>query len=66
MPIHKQLYERELVRDIMISTAICIRNIMTDESNTTEEEIIEIIEEHYCDIIDDTIEPELGEDEDEL
>ncbi|MFH1761331.1 MAG: hypothetical protein ABIA63_09555 [bacterium] len=54
----KRLYEEKLVKDIMISTAFCVKDILQDDENLTDDDIYEFIEANYMNVIRDTIEAE--------
>jgi len=60
----KKLYEEALVKEIMISTALCIQELIQDDANISEEEICLFLEENYPNIIEETLSAEV-EDEDD-
>jgi hypothetical protein len=62
---HKKLYEEALVKEIMISTALCVQELIQDDSNISEEEICMFLEENYPSIIEETLTAEMDDEEDE-
>ena len=64
MQEHKKLYEEELVKEIMISTALCVQELIQENKEITEEELCQFFEEHYQNIIEETLNAE-AEDEDQ-
>ena len=61
---HKKLYEEELVKEIMISTALCIQELIKDDKKISEESICQFMEEHYHSIIEETLNAEMDDGED--
>jgi hypothetical protein len=61
----KRLYEEKLVKDIMISTAFCVKDILQDDQNLTDDDIYEFIEANYQNVIKDTIEAAEAEESEE-
>ena len=60
----KKLYEEALVKEIMISTALYIQELMQDDANISEEEICLFLEENYLDIIEEALSAEVEDEED--
>ena len=52
---HRRLYEENLVRNIMLTTAYCIKDILEENPSLTDEDIYDFIEENYYNIIQDTL-----------
>ena len=63
---HRRLYEEKLVREIMISTALCIQELIMDDPKAGEDEICEFVEANYQSIIDETIAAELEDGDENL
>ena len=61
----KKLYEEALVKEIMISTALCIQELIQDDASISEEKICLFLEENYPNIIEETLSDELDDEEDE-
>ncbi len=56
---HRRLYEERLVKEIMISTALCIQELLLDDPDAGEDEICEFVEANYSSIIEETIAAEM-------
>ncbi len=52
----ERLFKERLVKDIMVSTAFCVKDILQEDKNFSDDDIYEFIETSYCDIIRDTLE----------
>jgi hypothetical protein len=52
---YKKLYEEALVKEIMISTALCIQELMQEDINISEEEICLFLDENYPEIIEEAL-----------
>lgn len=61
----KKLYEEALVKEIMISTAICVQDLIQDNANISEEEICLFLEENYPNIIEETLSAEVEDEEED-
>ena len=55
MKEHKKLYEEALVREIMVSTALCVNEFVNNFSIVNENIICQFLDENYKKIIDDTL-----------
>ena len=53
---YRKLYEEELVKDIMIYTAFCAKDLVLDIPDITDEDIYNFIEINYRNILDNTLE----------
>ena len=60
----KKLYEESLVKEIMISTALCVQDLMQDDANISPEDICLFLEENYPSIIEETLSADEEEGED--
>ncbi len=63
MEVHKKLYEEALVKEIMISTALYVQDLLYEESEISEEELCQFIEEQYQNIIEDALSQDYEEDD---
>jgi len=61
---HKKLYEEALVKEIMVSTALCIQELVQDDKSISEEDVCQFLDENYRSIIEETLSEELDQDED--
>ncbi len=50
-----KMYEEELVKEIMISTALCVHEMLKDDPKAREDDIYEFIEASFRQIIDETL-----------
>ncbi len=64
MEEHRKLYEEELVKEIMISTALCILEMAHDDDQLAEDDVCQFIEDNYNNIIEETITTEIDEEDD--
>lgn len=53
---YRRLFEESLVHNIMLATAYCIKDLLEDNPDLTDEDVYEFIEENYQSIIQDTLE----------
>ncbi len=63
MEEHKRLYEEALVKEIMISTALCIQELVQDDSSLNEEDICNFMDENFKSIIEDTLSSNIDEED---
>lgn len=61
----RKLYEEKLVKEIMISTALCIQELLLDDPDAAEDEVCDFVEANYNSIIDETIAAEMDAAKDE-
>jgi hypothetical protein len=61
---HK-LYDENIVKEIMISTALCVQEMLLDDPRAKEDEIYEFVESNYRNIITETITAETDKESDE-
>ena len=71
-PVQERLkmYDEELVKEIMISTALCIQELLMDDPQAEQDDIFEFVETNFQHIITETLraereretsgEPEMG------
>lgn len=61
------MYDEDLVKEIMISTALCVHEMLRDDPKAREDDIYEFIESSFRQIIDETLiaEREAQEDAEE-
>lgn len=50
-----KMYEEELVKEIMISTALCVHEMLKDDPEARQDDIYEFIEASFRQIIDETL-----------
>lgn len=55
-----RLYEEKLVKEIMLSTAICVQELLMDDPKAREDEIFEFVESNFRQIIIETLSAEAG------
>jgi hypothetical protein len=65
MENHKKLYEEALVKEIMISTALCIQEMLVEDPNIGDEDVCQFIEENYGSIIEETLSSDTQEGDDD-
>lgn len=53
---HKRLYDESLVRNIMLASAYCVKDLVDENPNFNDDDIYEFIENNYMNIIQDTLE----------
>jgi hypothetical protein len=51
----RRLYDESLVRNIMLATSYCIKDLLDENPDIDDEEIYEFIEVNYHQIIEDTL-----------
>ncbi len=51
----KKLYSEDLVKEIMISTSLCIQELLLDDPNAEQEDIFDFIEGNFRQIIQETV-----------
>jgi len=61
---HKKLYEEALVKEIMVSTALCIQELVQDDKTINEDDICQFLDENYRSIIEETLAGEIDQEED--
>ncbi len=64
MEEHKKLYEEALVKEIMVSTALCIQELVQDDKTINEEDVCQFLDENYRSIIEETLAGEMDGEED--
>ncbi len=65
MADNHKLYDEKLVKEIMISTALCIHELVKDDPHVKEDEVYEFVEANFRHIISETLAVEMQTDEDE-
>jgi hypothetical protein len=53
-----KMYEEELVKEIMISTALCVQELIMDDPDARQDDIFEFVEANYHHIINETLRAE--------
>jgi hypothetical protein len=49
------MYDEDLVKEIMVSTALCVHEMLRDDPKAREDDIYEFIESSFRQIIDETL-----------
>lgn len=62
MEEHKKLYEEALVKEIMLSTALYVQEVLQEEGEMEEEQLCSWIEQNYHLIIEETLSGEEDDD----
>jgi hypothetical protein len=52
------MYEEDLVREIMISTALCIQELLMDDPNARQDDVFEFVDTNFQHIITETLRAE--------
>jgi hypothetical protein len=52
------MYDEELVKEIMISTALCVQELLMDDPDARQDDIFEFVEANYHHIITETLRAE--------
>lgn len=55
MSVPVKMYDEDLVKEIMISTALCVREMLRDDPQAREDDIYDFIETSFRQIIDETL-----------
>lgn len=58
MSEHLKMYDEELVKEIMISTALCIQELLMDDPQAQQDDIFEFVESNFQHIITETLRAE--------
>lgn len=58
MSEHVKMYDEDLVREIMISTALCIQELLMDDPQARQDDIFEFVESNFQHIITETLRAE--------
>ena len=53
-----KMYEEELVKEIMISTALCVHELLMDDPDARQDDVFEFVEANYHQIIAETLRAE--------
>jgi hypothetical protein len=53
-----KMYEEDLVREIMISTALCIQELLMDDPQARQDDVFEFVETNFQHIITETLRAE--------
>jgi hypothetical protein len=53
-----KMYDEELVREIMISTALCVQELLMDDPRARQDDIFEFVETNFRHIINETLRAE--------
>ncbi len=49
------MYDEDLVKEIMISTALCVQEMMLDDPNAKQDDLFEFVENNFRQIIRETL-----------
>jgi hypothetical protein len=52
------MYDEELVKEIMISTALCVQELMMDDPQAAQDDIFDFVETNFQHIITETLRAE--------
>ncbi len=55
---HLKMYEEELVKEIMISTALCVQELIMDDPHARQDDIFDFVEMNFKHIITETLRSE--------
>jgi hypothetical protein len=55
---HLKMYDEELVKEIMISTALCVQELMMDDPHAAQDDIFDFVETNFQHIITETLRAE--------
>ncbi|MEO7426568.1 MAG: hypothetical protein ABI036_15370 [Fibrobacteria bacterium] len=58
MQDHLKMYDEELVKEIMISTALCVQELMMDDPQAAQDDIFDFVETNFQHIITETLRAE--------
>ena len=58
MPQPVKIYEQDLVREIMISTALCVQDLLREDPHATQDDVIEYVARNFSHIIRETVSAE--------
>ncbi len=58
MQDHLKMYDEELVKEIMISTALCVQELLLDDPEAQQDDIYDFIETNFQHIITETLRAE--------
>ena len=51
----KKMYDEDLVKEIMISTALCVQEMLLDDPNAEQDDLFEFMENNFRQIIRETV-----------
>jgi hypothetical protein len=60
---HVKMYDEDLVREIMISTALCIQELLMDDPQARQDDIFEFVDTNFQHIITETLRAEREREE---
>jgi hypothetical protein len=55
---HLKMYDEELVKEIMISTALCVQELLMDDPQAAQDDIFDFVETNFQHIITETLRAE--------
>lgn len=58
MSDHLKMYDEDLVKEIMISTALCVQELLMDDPQARQDDIFDFVETNYRHIITETLRAE--------
>lgn len=58
MQEHLKMYDEELVKEIMISTALCVQELLMDDPQARQDDIFDFVESNFKHIITETLRSE--------
>lgn len=58
MPDHLKMYDEELVKEIMISTALCIQELLMDDPQAQQDDVFDFVDANFRQIINETLRAE--------
>ena len=58
MQEHLRMYDEELVKEIMISTALCVQELLMDDPQAAQDDVFDFVESNFRHIITETLRAE--------
>lgn len=55
---HLKMYDEELVKEIMISTALCVQELLMDDPDAVQDDVFDFVETNFRHIITETLRAE--------
>jgi hypothetical protein len=55
---HLRMYDEELVKEIMISTALCVQELLMDDPRAAQDDVFDFVDTNFRHIITETLRAE--------
>jgi len=55
---HLKMYDEDLVKEIMISTALCVQELLMDDPQAEQDDVFDFVETNFKNIIMETLKAE--------